>query len=159
MKRYALIILCMLFLFPVFSQSAEVVSDILNKEQASYGDFSYLVAAEAGMEKDSSEAFVWCRQFESFSESTLQEDPVTIKTVSFFLMNNYELPGGLMWSATRSPRYAWKELKANGFWKPGTDPDHILNGRELVEALNRFSEMFPEARIRDPDTEDGEANR
>ncbi len=156
MKKIAACFACMLFLFPVFSQSAAVMSDILEKEQASYGDFSYLVAAEAGREATLPEAFDWCTQFESFPGSSTLDSAITAKTVSFFLMSNYDLPGGLMWSAMRNARYAWKELKANGFWKQGMDPDHILSGRELIQALNRFADMFPEARLRDLHRDDGE---
>ncbi len=148
----------MVCLLPMFSQSAAIVSDILNKEQASYGDFSYFIAAQAGKDVTPEEAFNWCKEFESFPEGTSAKDSVSVKAVSFFLMRSYELPGGLMWSATQKPRYAWRELKANGFWTAGTDPDHILGGQELVQTMNRFTEMFPETELRDPRTEDGEAH-
>ena len=157
MKRYALLFLCMLCLLPMFSQSAAVISDILEKQEATYGDFSYFIAAREGKVAPPAEGFTWGKQFEAFPGEASSEDSVSVKTVSFFLMNSYELPGGLMWSATQKPRYAWRELKANGFWKTGTDPDHILGGQELVQAMNRFAEMFPEAEIRDPRIEDGEA--
>ena len=42
--------LCLFFVVPVFSQTASTISEILEKDAASYLDFSYLIVAEAGMD-------------------------------------------------------------------------------------------------------------
>jgi hypothetical protein len=55
-----------------------------------------------------------------------------------------------MWSASHSPRYAWKDLKANGFWKKNLDPDTVLSGRDLVVAVSKFFTQYPDAKLRNP---------
>lgn len=150
MKKFLSVLICILLVVPVFSQSATAISEILLKERASYMDMSYLVTAELGMNSTPFEAYTWCERFGSFPVNVTPDSPITVKMLSFFLMENYEINGGLMWSITHSPRYAWKELKSTGFWRIGFDPDRELSGRELVNAVSRFFESNPDAKLREP---------
>ena len=150
MRKCIAFLLCIVFVIPVFGQSASTITEILEKETASYLDFSYLIVAEAGMDSTPFEAFTWCERFGTFPLGDMPDSPITAKTVSYFLMKNYELGGGLMWSATQSPRYAWKELKAAGFWRKSFDPDRRLSGREAVQAVSKFFEENPGVVLREP---------
>lgn len=150
MRKCIACLLCLFFVVPVFSQTASTISEILEKDAASYLDFSYLIVAEAGMDSTPFEAYTWCERFGTFPLSDTPDSPITAKTVSHFLMKNYELGGGLMWSATQSPRYAWKEMKANGFWRKSFDPDRQLSGRETVQAVSKFFDENPDVVLREP---------
>lgn len=147
-KKFIVCFLCIAFIMPAFTQSAATVTEILDKPTANYRDFSYLIVAEAGMESSPDEAYSRCEQFDTFPSSDTPDSPITAKTVSYFLMKNYKVPGGLMWTAVQSPRYAWKEMKASGFWLRGFDPDRELSGREVVQAVSKFFEENPKAVLR-----------
>ena len=146
-----------MLLAPIFAQDAGMLTDILGRKTATLMDFSYLVVSELGMS---------CSPFEGLPPIAIASDrsrsrrlrikPVTAKDVSFFLMYNYGQKGGIMWKATRSPRYAWKEMKASGFWKTGTDPDSTLSGRDLVRYVSKFFSTKPDAKLANPPT--GEAS-
>jgi len=148
MKKGIILALLAFLFVPAFSQDAKVISDILARERATEMDLSYLVAAQAGMDCSPFEAWSFCDRYGSFDRAGTAATPLTVETASHFLMNNYGLKGGLMWSAFHNPRYAWKELKTSGLWKTGTDPDMTLSGRDLVRAVSRFFLMYPEAKLR-----------
>lgn len=150
MKKVLALALMSLAILAASAQSAQTVSDILAKDAATYQDFSYLLASELGTENTPFEAFSWCERFGTFPADARPNTPITVKNASHFFMSNYGLPGGFMWKATKSPRYAWRELKHEGFWPVGTDPDDVLSGQELVQAISRFFDTWPEARLREP---------
>lgn len=151
MKKFAVMCLSLLTAaLPLAAQDAAALSEILEKREATVTDLSYLAASQLGMECTPFEAYAYCDRFGTFPLDSTAELPVTVRLVSYFLMKNYGLKGGLMWTATGNPRYAWKELKAQGFWKPGTDPDNILSGRDLVRAISKFSDLWPDAMLLNP---------
>ena len=150
MKKLCILVLLAIILAPSYSQSAEVISEVLEKETASYMDFSYLIASQLGLECTPFEAYAWCERFGTFPVADKANSPITVKSASQFFMVNYGLPGGLMWSATHSPRYAWRELKHRKFWASGTDPDNELSGEEVVQAVSRFFETYPDAALNVP---------
>lgn len=135
---------------PLAAQDAALLSKILEKDVATVTDFSYLIASQLGMECTPFEAYAYCDRFGTFSFKADAEQAVTVRLVSHFLMSNYGLKGGVLWNATGSARYAWKEMKAQGFWKSGTDPDMILSGRDLVRAISKFVAKWPDSTLRDP---------
>ena len=150
MKKLLLCGILALLLIPAFAQDAAVITDILAKPTASCMDFSYLVASELGMECSPFEAYSYCDRFGNFSFTGGPNAPVTVKDISYFLMSNFGLKGGMMWSTIHTSRYAWKELKATGFWKSGTDPDTKLSGRDLVRAISKFVLIYPDATLKNP---------
>ncbi len=150
MKKVLALVLVALAVFSAGAQSAQAVSDILAKDAATYQDFSYLIASETGTDRTPADAFAWCGRFGTFPAGVSADTPITVRSVSHFFMSHYGLDGGLMWRLTKSPRYAWRELKQEGFWPAGTDPDETLSGSELVRAIGRFFETWPEAKIGEP---------
>jgi hypothetical protein len=150
MKKVIWICIISLLLLPAFSQDASILTHILGKKTSNYVDFSYLIASELGMEVSPFEAYTYCDRFGSYAYKDNADKAITVKTVSYFLVRNYGLKGGIMWSAFRNPRYAFKELKSSGFWPSGTDPDNKLSGRDLVLAISRFYSTYPEAKLENP---------
>lgn len=159
MKKVLVLAVAVLSLYGANAQSAQAVSELLSKETATFQDFAYLVASEAGAEYAPSEAFAWCGRFGSFPADTVPDTPITVRSASHFLVSNYGLSGGIMWRLTKSPRYAWRELKQAGFWAAGTDPDDNLSGEALVRAMGRFFDTWPEAKIRDPGAADARRDK
>lgn len=144
------IAILILFSGLAFSQNAQAVTEILEKGTANYMDFSYLVASELGMDVSPFEAYTYCDRFGIFPYGHRVTDPVSVKTMSHFFMTAYAMKGGILWTATHNARYAWKELRANGFWSQGTDPSMHLSGRDMVRAVSRFFARWPESRLIDP---------
>ncbi len=148
----ALVIASLVAILPVAAQSASEISLILEKKATNTLDFSYLVASSAGFQGNPFQAYAWCDRFNTFPLDGTMNDPATPKAISHFLMANYQLQGGIMWTLTGSPRYAYKELKSRGFWPRGTDPDTALSGRDLIKTVRQFLSDYPDALPRRPDS-------
>lgn len=150
MKKLLAILLLTSIAFSAIAQDAEQISKILEKDHVNYMDFSYLIATELGMNVSPFEAWAYCDRFESFPFTAKPTDQIPAKMVSFFLMKNYSLPGGIMWSLTQSPRYAWKELRNNSFWSVSVDPSSTISGRNMIQAISKFFLLWPTATLMDP---------
>jgi hypothetical protein len=154
MKKLFGILALSFLLVPAFTQSAAMLSQIMGEKAATVMDFSYLITSELGMDCTRFEAYTYCDRFGLFAIDEMAKEPVTVQTVSYFLMTNYGLKGGIMWDLTKSPRYAWKELKSTGFWKKGTNPDDVLSGRDLVRVVSKFFQTYPDAKLCNPPTKE-----
>lgn len=150
MKKLIIFCIVLFLFFPVFSQDAAMISLILSKEKTSYMDFSYMIASQMGLQMTAFEAYTYCDRYGNFRFTETTDKPILVKTVSHFLVSNYNLKGGIMWSAFKNPRYAFKELKSTGFWPPGTDPDNTLTGRELIRQMSKFFTVYPDAQLQSP---------
>lgn len=147
MNKKGLYLIFLMAFFPLFSQDAKIITEILEKKEATYMDFSYLIASEMELGISPFEAYTWCDRSEVFGFTKKPSEPLTAKTFSYFVMKNYGLKGGIMWTIFKTPRYAWKELKNNGFWKPGVASSKILSGRDLVVYTSKFFTEYPEAQF------------
>lgn len=150
MKKIVIILLITYLALPVIAQDAEQISKILEKNHVSYIDFSYLIASELGMDVTPFEAWTYCDRFECFPFTAKPNDEIPVKIISYFLMKNYSLSGGIMWSLTKSPRYAWNELRKNSFWSVNIDPSSVLSGRDIIQALSKFYILWPTATLINP---------
>ncbi len=157
MKKLIIFSLLSFLLLPVFSQDATVLTAILQKEKANYIDFSYMIASELGRDGTPFEAYTYCDRYGNYKFTDVADKPISVKTVSYFLMSNYNIKGGIMWSAFKNPRYAYKELKKTGFWPQGTDPDMTLSGRDLLRAISRFFAAYPNSKLNNPPTQEATA--
>jgi len=131
------------------AQEAAVISDILKNQIADLKDFSYMIASSEGRLGTPFEAYTFCDRFGTFPFRSAADLPLRAKTVSYFLMKNYEIGGGIFWTIFKSPRYAFRELKYRGLWTNIRNPNYILSGRDLIRVLSRFHVLFPDAVLRD----------
>ncbi len=134
-----------------FSQSSEIMSEILDSEKATCAQISYLPAIYANLitEADSSkslgatnaakgsastaEAFEALKSNDYFKADAEANSEVTIAQVSYVYMKALGIKGGLFYTLFPSTRYAFKELKAKGILPVETDPSMKLSGRESID--------------------------
>lgn len=140
--RKILSILIVLFIGgAAFAQSADVVTDILNSEEVTYGQVCYLSAVRQGLiqETDSYEAAVEIL----FNKGQIPEAedvnaPVYMANLAFIYMQIWpDVKGGLMYRLTKgSPRYAFKQLKTDGVIDAKADPAFTVSGRDALNILS-----------------------
>lgn len=124
----------------LYAQSADVVTSILETEEVNYGQVCYLSAIHQNLiEEDASYSDAVKALYD---EGQLPElvDPYSIvymANLSFIYMQIWpEVKGGLMYRITNgSPRYAFKQLSADGVLPPMADPKAIVSGREALNIL------------------------
>ena len=123
-----------------FAQSADVVTEILNTEEVTYGQVCYLSAVLQGLisENDTYDAAVQVL----FSNGQIPEDvdaaaPVYLANLAFVYAQIWpDMKGGLLFKLTKgSPRYAFKQFKTDGVIDEDMDPNSFVSGRDALTIL------------------------
>lgn len=124
----------------VFAQSADVVTEILGTEEVTYGQVCYLSAIHQGIISedasydDAVEALLARGQL---PEDVGSYDSVFMANLAFIYAQIWpNIKGGLMFRLTRgSPRYAYKQFKADGVIPDNSDPNEIVSGTQALNIL------------------------
>ena len=123
-----------------FAQSADVVTDILKSDEATYGQVCYLSAIHQGIiSEDASyeDAVNALLNRGQIPENVGAYDSVFMANLAFIYVQIWpNIKGGLMFSLTNgSPRYAFKKLKSDGVIPENTDPKAVVSGTEALNIL------------------------
>lgn len=124
----------------VFAQSADVVTEILETDEVTYGQVCYLSAIRQGLisETDSYEAAVEVLlSAGQIPEYVDTDSPVYLANLAFIYAQIWpDMQGGLMFRLTKgSPRYAFKQFKTDGVIPDNADPNSYISGSEALNVL------------------------
>lgn len=146
MKKITISFLMALVLsFSVFSQSAELMSELLNTEKVTCLQASYLPAVYVSLVgEDASQEEAYAALLDNGYFKNLDSQKVmTLSELSFVYTKALGISGGLFYTLFKSPRYAFKELKARGILPPEADPDSFVSGHDVVDLFNNCLEIAP----------------
>lgn len=140
MKRIFSLLLIFIVGSLAFAQSADVVTDILGAEEATYGQVCYLSAVHQGLiPEDASyeDAVKALLDRGQIPEDVGAYDSVFMANLAFIYVQIWpDIKGGLMFRLTKgSPRYAFKKLKGDGIISENTDPNSIVSGAQALNIL------------------------
>ena len=124
----------------VFAQSADVVTDILDSDEVTYGQICYLSAIHQNLiqETDSYETAIDVLLSDGQIPEYVDADaPIVMQNLAFIYAQIWPtMKGGLMFKLTKgAPRYAFKQFKADGVISDDSDPNSILSGSEALNIL------------------------
>ena len=143
MKRKSLILIALTFLItPVvlLADINEVLDTIYSGQTAPLKESVWLVLVGAGVipeegSSDLSAVDPYLKEKKWTGGPTL-----TAGQLAVLLMENFDLPRGLMYRITGAPRYALKDLKYYGVISGSTNEDRNVSGFELINSLNSVLE-------------------
>lgn len=140
MKRIFSILLILFAGTFVFAQSANVITDILESDEATYGQVCYLSAIHQGLIAEDAtyeEAVEVLFARGQIPESVGAYDTVYLANLAFIYVQIWpSTKGGLMFTLTKgSPRYAFKKLKSDGVIPDNSDPNSVVSGRQALNIL------------------------
>ncbi len=123
-----------------FAQSADVVTEILDAEEATYGQVCYLSAIHQGLISDDAsyeDAVNVLLEKGQIPEDVGSYDSVYMANLAFIYAQIWPgIKGGLMYRITKgSPRYAFKKFKTDGVISDKADPNDLVSGREALNIL------------------------
>lgn len=123
-----------------FAQSADVVTDILETDEVTYGQVCYLSAVHQGLiseDADYSEAIDALYTLGQIPEDVGEYDTVYMANLAYIYAQIWHsIKGGLMFRLTNgSPRYAFKQFKSDGVISDSADPNSIVSGTEALNIL------------------------
>ncbi len=100
--------------------------------QAAYG-----LVEEAAVSSDSRGAEALRERFGRKARGEAAEEPVSLGTFSFMLMEAFSIQGGIMYSLIPSGRYASRELAFLGYIREDSGAYRRLSGREALGIVGR----------------------
>lgn len=159
MKRILSVLFILFTAGIAFAQSADVVTDILGSDEATYGQVCYLSAIHQGLiseeasYEDAVDALLTKGQI---PENVGAYDSVYMANLAFIYIQIWpDIKGGLMFTLTKgSPRYAFKKLKSDGIVPDDTDPNSIVSGAEALNILTSCMMEYGTAECMDMDIEE-----
>ena len=131
-----------IFLFSsfAFSQSADFVSNILESPQVTFGQIGYLVAVyqnfvpESATEDEAMASLFNAGQIQGVIDSS---KIIRYDEAAFLFSKIWKINGGLFFRLTKAnPRYAFRQLRADGVIPKNADPSNSPSG---VQILNMFT--------------------
>lgn len=142
MKRTLLIVLTACFLTSVsFGQSAKIIDNILDTEEATFGQASYLILHALGgngAAADFTEAFTELQARNIIGASVSSDDTLSFKQYAFLLMKAFDIKGGMLYRIYPCPRYAYRDLRYLSVFQGKTEPDRKVSGLEMLQVMGRI---------------------
>ena len=140
MRRIFSVLLVLFIGGLAFAQSADVVTEILNTDEVTYGQVCYLSAIHQGLlaedasYDDAVDALLARGQL---PEDVGSYDSVFMANLAFIYAQVWpDIKGGLMFRLTKgSPRYAFKQFKADGIIPQSADPNAVVSGPQALNLL------------------------
>jgi len=140
----------MVFLLPiisVWSQSASYLDSVLQSEQVRYQDAAYVLLLGAGFITDElspAEALRFLEERDWGLPRLAPSDELTLGSYSLMTMRVFELRGGPMYSLFPTRRYAVRELRFRGLVQGRSAPGSSLSGERALRILERAVRRYKE---------------
>ena len=149
MKKIILLLLISASVFCVYAQSAQKLTEVLSKEEVTYGDASWFIAAQTGLIDDSKsekEAFDALSENGWFNKIDAEADSkIVLKNFAYLCTLAFDIKGGVMYRITKSPRYAVRELKSMKIIPNDANSNAPITGRQMINILTSCDYEISEA--------------
>ena len=136
MRRVFIFFLVFLSLtLPVFSQTADNVTKLLESKQVSFDQAAYFASVWINMIQDyTGEQHAGDLLLEKIPELSVikRNKPLRYNDLALICMKAWRFKGGISWSAKQSRRNALREMKAWGLIPSNADPHTKVSGREAL---------------------------
>lgn len=140
MKKYVTLFLALFLMGAAYCQSADVVTEMLETPEVTFGQVCYLSAIHQGFVSDDAtydQAIDALYEKGQIPQNVDKSTNVVMANLAFIYAQMWNVQGGLLYRLTNgSPRYAFKQLKVDGIIPETADPKTVVSG---LEALNMYT--------------------
>ncbi|MBQ0040086.1 MAG: hypothetical protein KBS64_06645 [Treponema sp.] len=122
----------------LFAQSAGKISEIIATKKATYGQAAYLTAVAMGDIKDNAsyeDALSVLKNKGVVAKDIDAGDVLDMKQLSWICASAWNVEGSLMLKLCNSPRYTFRQMKADEVIDYSADPSDIPSGRNLLAVV------------------------
>ncbi|MCR5698112.1 MAG: hypothetical protein K6G52_00570 [Treponemataceae bacterium] len=145
-KKFLAFLFCTLFATLAFAQSADFISEVIATQKITYGQAAYFICCDYGYIDEAAD--------ESSAVSALEENfpnminklkiqqvdkELTVKEFSFMCCQAWDIKSSLMYMIFQNQRYAFKQMKAKGYFAANTNPNATLDGRKVLYIISDFA--------------------
>jgi hypothetical protein len=143
-NKYAFLILFLVSV-PAFTQAqrskstAAEIETLLNAKTITYAQASrFVLEAADALATDDEEAFNHAVQQNWLPKKTASGDPARLDNISLLLMRSFNIKGGIMYTITKNPHYAYRELVYLNVIQNQSDPGMLVSGEQLIFYVNKI---------------------
>ena len=129
------------------AQTAAEMETLLNTQAVTYAQAARFVlqatsvaATDAATIADPSEAFRFAQEKDWLPKGVSPETPARLDGIALLFMRSFDLKGGIFYSLTKNPHYAYRELVYRSAIQGKTDPQMAVSGYQLIFITNRILE-------------------
>ena len=152
MKKFIMLLLSAFVATCIFAQSADVITELLDAEKATYGEVCYLSAVQQKFVEETA-------TYDEAIHALLSEGQLSVRVEadSFILAKDaaaifagmWKVEGGLMFRITNgSPRYAFKQLQSDGVIPASKDPAEYMSGTEVLKMYTASVKKYSDFNIK-----------
>ena len=149
MKKIVSLIFALFLVLSAYAQSADVITDILETEEITFGQVCYLTAAQLNIIEDSTsyEDAVTALYEHGYIPGMEEYDvPVPAVDLAYLYSKLWNIKGGLMYRLTKgAPRYAFRQFQADGIVSADMDPSAYVSGEKALSiytsCINKYSDF------------------
>ena len=145
-KTYFFVLLGVMF-FSVgtfaYSQSAKTIEKILSSSTLTVGDACYLAGIMAGKisdEASSSDALDKFRYIKNFYDAKA-DDVIRYDMFAVLVMEAGNVRGSIWYNLYKTPHYAFRYLKIEGFVDDSKSPSSNVDPRDAIAIISKLSEV------------------
>ena len=142
---------CFLFTLPafLFAQTAVEIEEILDADVMSYGKAVSFILRAADVSdtagnldfNDSKAAFEFAANRKWLPGAVASGDSLNLEGLSLLLMKSFGLKGGMFYSLSQSPHYAYRELLYKDIIQGRVDPEMTVSGDLFLFLVSRMVSM------------------
>ena len=137
MRRFVTLTLALLFVTAAYSQSADVITEILDSKKATFGQACYISAVQQNLIEDDAsfdDAIMVLKEEGQIPERVNSDDVIPMIDAVYIFSQMWDIKGGLMFTLTKgAPRYAFRQFQADGVISSTSDPSFALSGPSLLQ--------------------------
>ena len=149
MKKIVSLLFALFLVLSAYAQSADVITDILETEEVTFGQVCYLTAVQMNIIDDSVsyEGAVTALYEHGYIPEVEDFDaPVPAVDLAYLYSNLWNIKGGLMYRLTKgSPRYAFRQFQADGIIGADVDPANYVSGEKALSiytsCISKYSDF------------------
>ncbi|MCL1928904.1 MAG: OmpA family protein [Treponema sp.] len=137
------VVLAVLFCFWAGFLTAQTtaveIETLLNTNAVTYAQAARLVleASEVTVTADTAEAFQYAADRKWLPKKASANETARLDGIALLVMRSFDIKGGLFYSLSRSPHYAYRELVYKQIILGRTDPAMAVSGDNFLYILNR----------------------
>ena len=145
-KHIFLLTVCLVLALPAFAQTATELDGLLDAQAVSYAQAARFVLRAADVaDLSQAEAFRYAEEQKWLPGDASAGGQVRLDGLSLLVMRAFDIKGGFLYSALKSPHYAYRELEYKGIIVGRADPHMIVSGEHFLFILGRVLSLSEDA--------------
>ena len=146
MKKIFLIVLGLFISISAYSQSQDVITEILESSEATFGQVCYISAVMQSLVSDDSsydDAVLAVYENEQLPYITESSQPIPLIDAAYLFSFMWDIKGGLMYKITNgAPRYVFKQFQADKIIPYDAEPNQIVSGIEIMSMFTSCEKKY-----------------